>query len=713
MGDVALLWHLHQPSYVDAATGEVLMSWVRLHTVRGYADMAEMARRHPQVKLNFNLTPVLVQQIEQLAEGKVRDRWGELAKKPANKLTEADRQELLENFFKVNWVTSVDPYPRYRQLLDLRGRRAGAAQSPQNAKRFKEGDLRDLQVWFNLGWCGFAVRKRYPELEALIVKDRDFTEEDKLRVLQIHQEMLQGILQEYRELAESGQVELTTTPFYHPILPLLVDTDSAKRAMPGARLPSRMEAPEDALAQLQKAQVLHTRVFGRKARGLWPAEGSVSPEVVPLMVQAGFEYFCTDELVLFRGLEAQGKKVDHVELFQAWRVEEGGVTMKALFRERPLSDYIGFTASRTDPKVAADYLKVHLEHITQVMAKDGIVLLALDGENAWESFPDSGEAFLDAFYGGLEKTVGLRTQRLGDYLDGKEGKPAGRLHSGSWISANFDIWIGDPEENLGWSWIKRTREFLKQAEAKGKLTPEVKEAAWEDIYVAEGSDWFWWYGPDFQTDSDLIFDALFRGRLQSVYRRCGSTPPPALSLPICAADLHLGVPPLGVIEPRLSATPSFLDWVGAGRYEAWRDAGAMAQGDRRVRTIQYGVGRDDFFFRLDAKGSPGDEVVVDFNQPVAIRVRAKAGEKGWQTTVERAEDGVVYVPVQCQSESVNGHGLQLKVPLGVFGWDDDGKEISFLVRVMRGGAEAERYPDRGLIEFTGPVRATDLKNWYI
>ena len=233
MGDVALLWHLHQPSYVDAATGEVLMSWVRLHTVRGYADMAEMARRHPQVKLNFNLTPVLVQQIEQLAEGKVRDRWGELAKKPANKLTEADRQELLENFFKVNWVTSVDPFPRYRQLLDLRGRRAGAAQSPQNAKRFKEGDLRDLQVWFNLGWCGFAVRKKYPELEALIVKDRDFTEEDKLRVLQIHQEMLQGILQEYRGLAESGQVELTTTPFYHPILPLLVDTDSAKRAMPG------------------------------------------------------------------------------------------------------------------------------------------------------------------------------------------------------------------------------------------------------------------------------------------------------------------------------------------------------------------------------------------------------------------------------------------------------------------------------------------------
>jgi alpha-amylase/alpha-mannosidase (GH57 family) len=713
MGDLALLWHFHQPSYVDAATGEVLMSWVRLHTVRGYADMAEMARRYPRVKLNFNLTPVLVQQIEQLAEGSVRDRWGELAKKPADQLTEADRKECLENFFKINWETSVDPYPRYRQLLDLRGRRAGAAQSPQNAKRFSEGDLRDLQVWFNLGWCGFAVRKRYPELERLVAKDRDFTEEEKLRVLEIHQEMLKGILQEYRALADTGQVELTTTPFYHPILPLLVDTESARRAMPGVRLPSRMEAPEDALAQLRKAQELHTRVFGRKARGLWPSEGSVSPEVIPLMAQAGFEYFCTDELVLFKGLEAQGKKVDHVELFQAWRVEEGGATLKALFRERPLSDYIGFTASRTAPQVAADYLKIHLEHIAQIMPKNGIVLLALDGENAWESFPDSGEAFLGALYGGLEKAVGFQTQTLGEYLDRNEGKPTGPLHSGSWISANFDIWIGDPEENLGWSWIKRTRDFLKQAEAKGTVGAEVRAAAWEDIYAAEGSDWFWWYGPDFQTDSDLIFDALFRGRLQNVYRRLGGTPPPALSVPICSAELRLGTPPIRSIEPRLSANPSFLDWSGAGRYEAWRDAGAMAQGDRRVRTIQYGIGREDFFFRLDAKGSVGEEVVVDFDQPVAIRVRAKSGEAGWQTMVERAEDGMAYQPVKCQIDSVNGQGLQLKVPLGALGWEQDGKEIRFLVRVTRGGVEAERYPDRGLIEFTGPVRATDLKNWYI
>ncbi|MFM8653745.1 MAG: hypothetical protein ACKODZ_03305, partial [Verrucomicrobiota bacterium] len=175
MADVVLLWHFHQPSYVDAVTGEVLMPWVRLHTVRGYADMAEMARRHPQVKMSFNLTPVLVQQIEQMAEGKVKDRWGELAAKPAKELNEKERAELLEHFFKINWHTCIDPHPRYRQLLDLRGRRAGSA---HNLKRFKEADLRDLQVWFNLGWCGFAARQRYPELNELTRKGRDFTEEE-------------------------------------------------------------------------------------------------------------------------------------------------------------------------------------------------------------------------------------------------------------------------------------------------------------------------------------------------------------------------------------------------------------------------------------------------------------------------------------------------------------------------------------------------------
>lgn len=713
MGDLALLWHFHQPSYVNVGRGEVAMAWVRLHTVRGYADMAEMARRHPKVKLNFNLTPVLVAQIEELAAGKVRDNWGELAQKKAANLTEGEKQQLLEHFFKINWETGVEPYPRYRQLLDLRGRRAGAADSEQNRRRFREKDFRDLQVWFNLSWCGFAVRKKYPELGELMKKGRDFTEEEKGRVLEIHAETLRGILGEYRALAEAGQVELTTTPFYHPILPLLVDTDVAKEAMPGVRLPERMQAPEDALVQLERAQAAHTRVFGQKARGLWPSEGSVSPAVIPLMAKAGFEYFCTDELVLFRGLEAQGWKGKHAELFQAWRTEEKGFSMKALFRERPLSDYIGFTAARTEPKVAAEHLRVHLEQIAQVMPADGVVLLALDGENAWEAFPDSGEAFLEAFYERLEKTKGLGSTRLGDYLEKREGKSLGRIHAGSWIGGNFDIWIGEAEENQGWSWIKRTREFLKKAQVRGGVAEEKMEAAWEDLYAAEGSDWFWWYGPDFQTESDLIFDALFRGRLQNVYRRLGVMPPAGLSVPICAPEMVLGTLPAREIEPKLSGRPSYLDWSGAGRYEAWRDQGAMAQGDRRVRRIHYGFGESNFYFRVEGKDDLGDEVIFDFHEPKTVRVRLRREGEGWRGAVEASGDGVEYGEVEGEVEVAEGGGVQGKVAWAALGWGREGAEVSFLVRVNRGGAEGERYPERGLIEFRGPTRALQMRNWYV
>jgi hypothetical protein len=245
------------------------------------------------------------------------------------------------------------------------------------------------------------------------------------------------------------------------------------------------------------------------------------------------------------------------------------------------------------------------------------------------------------------------------------------------------------------------------------LAPEVRAAAWEDLYAAEGSDWFWWYGPDFQTDSDLIFDGLFRGRLQNVYRRLGVTPPAGLSVPICSSEVQLGVRPTRAIEPRLGGTPSFLDWAGAGRYEAWRDQGAMAQGDRRVKNIYYGYGEKNFYFRIDSKELVGDEVIVDFHLPAPVRLRIIRHEERWRVNLEKSKDGVVYEQTDFLIEVAEGKGLQFQLPFSSLGWRREGGEVSFLVRILRGGAEVERYPERGLIEFSGPVRALDMKNWYI
>ena len=206
---------------------------------------------------------------------------------------------------------------------------------------------------------------------------------------------------------------------------------------------------------------------------------------------------------------------------------------------------------------------------------------------------------------------------------------------------------------------------------------------------------------------------MFRTRLQNVYRRLGATPPPALSVPICAAEVRLGHPPLRSIEPTLGPRPSYLDWSGAGKYDAWRDQGAMAQGDRRVRTILYGFGEKYFYFRIDGKPPLGDEISVDFNHPAHVKVRALSGPEGWQLEVSRAKDGISFEPVACEAELSGERGLQWRVPFASLGWRNDGAEVSCLVRVMRGGAEAERYPERGLIEFAGPNKTHDMKNWFV
>ncbi len=710
---VVLLWHMHQPYYVDPLTGQALMPWVRLHAARGYTDMIAMARRHPEARMTFNFTPVLVRQLLELAEGRVTDPWLEWSRLAPADLDAAGRRGVIEHFFKIHWGNLIEPFPRYRELLELRGRSAHHRALDEAARLFTERDLRDLQVWFNLNWCGFELTRAHPELEEMRRKGRDFTEEEKQRVLDLQMEAVAGVLGRYREARDAGAIELTTTPYFHPIMPLVYDTDIAARAMPGRQLPPRFQAPEDVSAQLRMAQEQHERVFGARARGMWPSEGSVCPEILPLMAEQGIEYFCTDEDVLFRSLEVDTewkRPVDHLELFQPWTCAHGDARMHALFRERPLSDYIGFHASRTRAEDSSGHLIHHLEHLSEVVKNpNGVVCLVLDGENAWEAFPDGGESFLDLFYRRLTGSKKVAPIRLGDAFEGVVAAPVvRRLHSGSWIQANFDIWIGDPEENKGWEWIGRTREFLVKHLEENKVEEETARRAWEEIYAAEGSDWFWWYGPDFQTDCDMIFDLLFRRHLQNVHRLLGVEPPLYLDVPIRqrgGADIFRA--PGAYISPNITGKGSgFYDWLGAGHYEASRAQGAMFQGDLRVRDIFFGFDRELFYFRLDFKTRP-EKVVVQFCRPAEEKVVMIPGAGG--VTVMGPE-GV---------KAVCGGNLEMSMPLAALGLSGDGergaegKMIAFVVRIFVDETELERYPAQGLMEFAGPQEQFELRNWFV
>ncbi len=719
--NVVVLWHMHQPYYVNPLTKKAKMPWVRLHAAKGYLDMIDLVTAQPELRVNFNFTPVLVRQILELVNREVEDEWESVSRKPAASLDNEDRRHILENFFKINWDTLVRPVPRYAELLAKRGPKYTLGKLDAIVRTFSEADFRDLQTLYNLQWCGFSAVRRFPVLQELKDKGRDFTEREKNTVLDIHQEILRLVLPEYRAAAERGQIELTTTPYFHPIMPLVYDTNIARRCQPQSPLPSPFSAPEDVRAQLRLAQDLHEQVFGHRARGLWPSEGSIAPEIVPLMVEAGFDYFCTDEGNLFKSLKNDPawntRHVEHTELFQGWRIYAYEKTIQALFRDRPLSDFIGFDAARNETSKAVAHLIDNLKNIAKVAPADrGVASLILDGENAWEAFPDSGEAFLTSFYRALIDAPELKPCRLGDYFDAHPAQvETCYLHSGSWIRSDFDIWIGDPEENKGWEWLKETRHFLVERLAHGDVPPKTAEQAWWEIYAAEGSDWFWWYGPDFTIDTDFLFDELFRLHLQNVYRILNIEPPAHLDVPICLPSSELGyTQPLRLLSPDISGeTERYFNWLGAGQLDLTTQQTAMFQGDRIGQKLFFGFGATEFFLRLDLSRQP-EAITIRFLLPHPARVTLRQDRAGKiETVFETSEDGVVFTPAPAPGLLAHwARSLVVSIPRQLLRVEP-GHEFAFFVQLLEGGLQRERYPERGAIELSAPGKDFESEQWFV
>jgi alpha-amylase/alpha-mannosidase (GH57 family) len=718
MANVVFLWHMHQPYYVDPTTRTATMPWVRLHAVKGYLDMISVLEDFPTIRVNFNLTPVLMLQIKELAEGTVRDRWLEWSRKPAADLDEDEKFALLENFFKIHWDNLIKPFPRFWELLNKRGLGFYHDDVRRGLRYFSAQEFLDLQTWFNLAWCGYTADRLYPELAELKRKGRGFTEEEKNRVLDIHLEILRLLPGKYRAAEERGQVELTTTPFFHPILPLVYDSAFAERCLPGRQFPKRFHWPQDAAAHLELAVAQHREMFGRAPRGLWPSEGSIAPELIPLMQRCGIEYFCSDEENLFNSLRLDpayaGMHMDHLELFQGWRVAYDGSAVNAVFREKPLSDFIGFMASRNEPGQAAAHLLTHLRHIAGLVPKDtGLIPLILDGENAWETFADGGEGFLRALYGGIAADPALLWScTIEDYFRAHPPEKAlSTLHTGSWISSNFDIWIGEDEENRGWNLLGETREYLQRQIDAGALSVEQQQRALREIYAAEGSDCFWWYGPDFSTENDGLFDQLFRQHLKNVHTICGHTPPAELDTPITSARVApLYEKPSRLITPSISGLrPTFFAWLGAGSYVAGSEQGAMFRADRMVSKILFGSDLHLLYLRLDFAKRDRLAVAVQFHEPAGFEIKTGELESAAAyefTLVHRGS------PLRTCTTLAFGEHLVLGIPLADLGLTG-GASVGFQVRIYKAGIERECYPENVPIQFGLPGEEVALERWLV
>jgi alpha-amylase/alpha-mannosidase (GH57 family) len=607
---VAFLWHQHQPYYPDNVTGENPMPWVRLHGVKDYYGMALHLLEFPEMRCTINLVPSLLAQIQGYTERGATDRYLVVSRVPADGLTEDDCLFLLDNFFNANHDHMIRPSSRYAELHARRG--AGRNTAAEARRRFNERDFRDLQVWFNLTWVHPLAFERDDGLKELRDKGRHFTEGEKIWLLDKHLEILREIIPLHRRLAESGQVELTTTPYFHPILPLLLDKKLAREAMPDVKLPRYAGGyAEDAAVQVRRAVDMHRAAFGAAPRGMWPAEGSVCQAMLPLVAQHGFRWIATDEEILsssthgFVSRDGRGHVRNADQMYRPYNVAEAGHELGIVFRDHALSDMIGFHYQRSEPEAAADDFMSHLRGIGQAVQAGGppaLVSVILDGENCWEHYPGGGVAFLRALYERCCRGPDIRPVKIGAFLEQHPPRDTlPHLFAGSWISHNFAIWIGHEEDNTAWDALHAAREHVRERARQGHVAPDRLGQAWEEIYIAEGSDWFWWYGDDHSSVQDALFDYLFRKHLQNAYQLLGDPPPPELSRSISRrAQRAIHTLPRSFLDVKIDGRQTFFEWVSAGRYTCQNERGTMALATRGpIKELYFGFNLQALLVRVD------------------------------------------------------------------------------------------------------------------
>ena len=622
---LVVLWHMHQPQYRDPETGRYVLPWTRLHALKDYWGMVEVLREFPNFHATFNVVPALGMQLEEYASGTFNEPWFSLAFKNADELTREDKAEVLARAFHLNHERLMSRWPRFVELFEW-SRPAGGAQALVS---FTPRDWRDLQLLSQLAWMEESWFASDEVVSRLSAKGKDFTENDKSALRKKQLEFLGLVLPAYRDAAKRGQIEISTTPFYHPILPLICDSDIARVANPSTPLPRRAyRRPEDAREQLQLARDYHERVFGVQPVGLWPSEGSVSDQALTIAAEQGFQWFGTDEGVLGRTLnvgffrDGNGLPANADRLFKPWRVQLAGNTIAGLFRDHHLSDLIGFVYSRMDAKSAAADLHNRLRHLGETVQSNLplTICLFLDGENAWEYYPGNGRAFLREFYGRIQSDQDFRALTATEAIAAAGEIPVTTgIFPASWINANFDVWIGHPEDIAAWELLWDAREAYGRAASAAQKAlpdapaPEALAQAFESLLAAEGSDWCWWFGPEHSTANDAEFDELFRKHLTGVYLAIGQSAPEELAKPIKRQPEHaLQLAPTSTLKVQIDGRDtSYFEWLGAGLYSPERRGGSMHGRVFYLHELRYGFDAERFCIRVD----PFAEALAEIDDP--------------------------------------------------------------------------------------------------
>jgi len=682
---VALLWHFHQPIYSKPDDCTLPLPWVRLHCLKDYLDMLKHVQKFPEVHVTFNFTPSLLLQIQDYVSDKCTDQQFLLFRKKAEELTTEEKIDILRDFFLAHWQRMIEPNKRYFSLLLKRGKNIVEGELASIAQTFTTDELRDLQIWANLVWIDPLFRG---EIEDLYKKGKKFREEDKDRIITLENKIIGFIFDEYKKALESGQIEIITSPLYHPILPLLIDSNLAKVSNPNLAIPFEFSYPDDAMHQIDEGIKVFEKIFGQKPKGMWPSEGSVCEQLIPIFSQCGVEWIATDEEILARSLKLSFRRDENgipnqpELLYKPWKFDN----IKIVFRDHTLSDLIGFVYNTWDQKEAAQDLITKIKYVSDSLPAFGkyIIPIILDGENAWESYENDGTDFLEGIYENFIKE-NIPTTTISKFLQ-ENVTPSSlpSLFPGSWIGANFNIWISHAEDQKAWQIVKNIREKLVE---KGITDKEI----WDRLYILEGSDWYWWFGTEHFSLVAELYDELFRLNAIWIYKKVDEEPPPELFSPIKKTSEALSFPPIDKMTPIIDGKiTNFYEWYNAGHADVKRMGGTMHRYAGLFSTIYCGFDDKNLYIRFDIENHDTSdcEYKIKFYKPKELEILL--GE---------------HKDIICKIGRIS----EVAIPFSLI---DIGAEtkVEFIISAQKKGVEIDRTP---LLRFSVDLRDVKLYNWTV
>ena len=515
---------MHQPVYQLTPDSDYIMPWTRLHAVKDYLDMLTIIKDYKNIKLNFNIVPILIDSFIRYGEKGYHDIHSRISVKPVEELTDEDKNFIINNFFDANYQFMILPLKEYDRLIHK-------YQFTKDINEFSQQEYSDLMALFNLAWIDSAHQKDYPELKALYKKGSGYTLEDRIKIIEIQRDIIRKIIPTFKKYLADGRIELTTSPHYHPILPILVDIADVSTNQNGD-LPLTLGMKKDAEVQIKEALRIIEEAFGVKPQGIWPSEHCISNKTLKLLGDLGIKWTISDEGVLSNSIkfdfvrDFNGNLENPYPLLKVYDYKSG---VKVIFREAIFPNLISFEYPNHDSERVAidlyDRIKTIQNKIQNSPDETHLLTIAMDGENCWENYAKDGAIFLNKLYELINNDESLETVLISDYIKKERHlKELNSIKAGSWINQDFKLWIDEPLKNLAWTYLKQVKDDLENFILLNPNHENIEKAK-RELHVCQGSDWFWWFGEPNDSGHDNIFDYLFRMHLKNVYEFMGQTPP--------------------------------------------------------------------------------------------------------------------------------------------------------------------------------------------